>query len=386
MKIIYICEGVPYKSTKSSEYRNKQIIEYLSKDNDLKILVNNSANIEEYKAETGLDVEYIAASSSSSSSSSSSAFFKNLFFPEKKLNLPHFHPLLSKTSLSEAIEKFNPDLIFFTSIGFFEYIKHINIKKIFVVNKVMYMYYQRLAVLHTFLRKRLFKNTAFRIGSYERYAFINVDMILFAHINDMANVNSNMQLLTPSYYLPSYVENFDLKPLIQAPNILFPVNYRSQVGKATYDYFIANIHGKLKNKYPEYKLFVSGRKTKNMYKDEHIEFVDAPTEEILDKTRALLLPYRIRMDMQFFAILAMSRGIPVIGFEKCMDFFAVKRKDDYCIAAKNLTEFNNLFIKNFKNDATLDRVRLNAFDYVKEHYTKAAFEKTMNDCMDRFKG
>ena len=224
MKIVFLCVDVPYKGNKASSYKNKQIIDYLKRDNEVKLVTLNDKYLEEFKAETGIEAEFVKSAIRPVNR------LKRFFMGKNAPILKHFPVPVEKGSVERAVKSFAPDIIFCNSVGFAPYINDIiNVKKICNVNKVLYMYYQRIANQYTFLRKKLYKEEAFRVGKYERNGYVNSDMILFTSINDMANVNSNMQLLTPSLYLPAYIEKCEFLPLTQEPHICIYGNYACMV-------------------------------------------------------------------------------------------------------------------------------------------------------------
>ena len=374
MRIVFLCVDVPWMFSKASHWRHHQIIEALKENHTVKVITLSPKNIDEYKEKYKTDAEYIESNISN---------VKKIDYFRKSLILPHFPKPIKSGSLEEAIREFAPDVIFYTSIGFFPYVRNLNVKKVFSVNKVLYMYYQRLALIENCFNGFFLKKRCYSIGAWERRAFMESDMILFSVINDMANVNSNMQLLTPSYYLPAYVDKVDFCPLCEKKNIIIYGNYNSIAGKIMIKDFLDNIHPAIKKRYPDYKVYMVGLGSQKLTTDENIEVSTLLTEEILKDARALLLPYRVRTDMQFPAIKAMSYGVPIIGFDKTMDFFAVRKKDEYCISAKNRNELITKLLKAFESDPPLEKVRENAFNYVKEHYTKELFKKTLADSLDK---
>ncbi len=374
MNIVFLCVDVPWAFAKASEYRHHQIIEALKENHQVKVIVLNQKNAKEYREKYGTNVEIVNCYMPA---------VRQIDYFRKSLLLPHFPKPVERSSIEDAIRGFAPDIVVYTSIGFFPYVKNINAKKVFSVNKVLYMYYQRLALIENWIKGFFLKKRCYSIGAYERRAFMESDMILFSVINDMGNVNSNMQLLTPSYYLPAYIDKVDFCPLCEKKNIIVYGNYNSIAGKMMIKDFLDNIHPYIKKNYPDYKAYVVGLGSDAINKDENIEVSTILTEDILKDSRALLLPYKVRMDMQFPAIKAMSFGVPIIGYDKTMDFFAVKKKDDYCIPAKSKGELQTKLVKSLDNNAILEKVRENAFNYVKEHYNKELFDKTLADSIDK---
>ena len=376
MKIVFLCVDVPFNFTKASEYRHHQMIEALKENHSVKVIVLNSKNVKEYKEKYGTDAEAVE---------SYIPKIRQIDYFRKSLILPRFPKPHKKGELEDLIRDFAPDIVFYTSVGFYPYVKNISAKKVFSVNKVLYMYYQRLALIENPINGFLLRKRCYSIGAWEKRAFMEADMILFSVINDMANVNSNMQLLTPSYYLPAYIDKVEFCPLCQKKNIIVYGNYKSIAGKLMIKYFLDSIHPLLKKTYQDYKVYIVGNGAKSIEADSNTEVREVLWEDVLKDARALFLPYRVRTDMQYPAIKAMSYGVPIIGYDKTMDFFAVKRKDDYCITAKSPGELQNKFIRAFNNDADLERVREKAFNYVKDHYSKESFDKTLADCIENLK-
>lgn len=376
MKILIFCNSVPFEPIADRTNKLKQLIDALKDKHEISLITFSNENVDEYISQTGYSVKYV--------NPHSSRFNPKNFFTKRSVFIRNY----SKRCQSEvdaAINEFNPECIIYNSISHFQYIKkYERIKKIYNCTQVTYMLLYRIANQSKFLKKYFYAKEGMKLAHIEKKAYINSATVLFSNISDLNNVGSQMQLLIPLYYIPFYVEEYNILPKKDSHNILIGVNCDTVQGNYAYKYFIENVHPYLKERFSDYELYVYGDLKADSYKDNNVHVVHKLNDEFLSKINCLFMPYKFRSDSHLLPIICMSKGIPLVGFTKSMEFINVKIKDDYCINDTNLKNLINKIDNILENKSKLNRITENAYNYSKEHYNKQMFEKNFKDFEDKF--
>lgn len=378
MNILVLCKNVPYVFRKTDDFRLHLILEELKKNHTVKVLCLSKTDIKEYSEKYNTDVVWMKNSINKESA------MKSFLFKGKSFFLSNFYSSSVRNEIVGAVRDFKPDLIVYNNVGFYDFIgRFSNVKRIFSVDNCLYMYYARLSSVYDFIRRKMLLTESKRIMVKEKAAFVYSDAIWFGAFSDMNNVNSQLQLITPGYYLPGYTEEFEYPALKNNHHVLIYGDFRTRVGRLMYKYYIANIHGSMKKKYSDYKVYVAGNLIPNMYSDDNVEFAEELTKEILDDVRIYFSCYKFRTNLFYPEITCAGHGIPICGCDKGIGFVNVKDKKEYCATVFRRRDLKNYFLEVIDNDNVLEKCRKNSYNYVKENFDKEKFEKTIQISLEK---
>lgn len=370
MKILIFCNSVPYEPITDRTNKLNQLVESLKERHEISFISFSNNNVEKYAKETGFQVTYI--------NPYCSRFNPKNFLTEKSIFMRNYSRRCQK-EVDKVVNSFNPDCIIYNSISHFQYInKFENIKKVYNCTQVTYMLLYRIANQNKFLKKYFYNKEGVKLAHIEKKAYVNSDAIIFSNISDMNNVGSQMQLLTPLFYIPFYVDEYNLLPHKEKDNVLIGVNCDTVQGRYAYNYFIDKIHPYFKKTNKNYELYVYGDLKENSYKDSKIHVIHSLNDDLLSNIKCLFMPYKFRSGSHLLPIKCMAKGIPLVGFTKSMEFINVKIKDDYCICDTNLHDIIKKIEKTRENEAKLNKIINNSYNYAKEHYNKHMFEASLN--------
>ncbi|MBQ0106102.1 MAG: hypothetical protein KBT47_08740 [Armatimonadetes bacterium] len=378
MKILCLLDRVPYRERCGGEYWQSQILDYLKEDNEVLLAVTDGENISQYSQEKNIETVLIEKSVAVPDS-------MEKLFP---FNVSEFYEWKYDASLGENINalvlKYSPDVIFYSSSCFFRYIsKFGNIKKIFLCSQIRYMFYYRLGKTVLPGVNLLVNQFARIVEKIEKKACVFSDRILFASNSDMNRINSNLQLFTPSYYIPISMEKKPLKPIPNNHHVVLWGDFASYHGRKAYNLYIKNFHNIFKNLYNDYSLTLSGKPDPRLITDEWTDVSPDLTDELLWDTKLLFFPYNFRLNYDYALIKALSYGVPVGGFYKF--FNDVVGNNRNCIMGKTVGEIRDkLKDVGLKNDI-LDEKRKNLYNLAGNNFTCERFRKTMDVFMEELK-
>lgn len=375
MKILFFCNSVPYEPITDRTNKLKQLVDALKEKHEISFISFSKENIEKYSSQTGFSVKYV--------NPHSSRYNINNFLTPKSVFIRNYSRRCQQ-EIDNIVKEFNPECIIYNSISHFQYInKYENIKKVYNCTQVTYMLLYRIANQNKFLKKYFYNKEGIKLAHIEKKAYVNSDAVLFSNVSDMNNVSSQMQLLTPIFYIPFYVEDFNILPQNDSHNVLIGVNCDTVQGNYAYNYYINHIHHNLKKKFNDYELYIYGDLKQDSYKDNNVHIVHKLDEELLSKIKYMFLPYKFRSDTHLLPIKCMAKGIPLVGFTKSMESINVKIKDDYCINDTNIKNIINKIDNIIEHKSKLNKIIENAYNYSKEHYNKELFNNSMKDFEER---
>lgn len=378
MNILVLCTRVPYTFRKTGDFRLHQTLLCLKEKHNVKVACFDKENLKEYSEKHNIDTEWLKGYKLGEK------IKRNFLFKGQSLILGSYYRMVDTGKLDKIIKEFSPDCIVFKGVGFYDYVKkYESVKKIFSIDDCLYMYYARLSSVYSFIKRKLYTMESQRIMAKEKKAFIRSDAIWFGAYSDMNNVNSQLQLITPGYYLPGYAEEFVFKPLPDNHHIIIYGDFNAKSGILMYSYFIKNIHGALKAKFSDYKVYVVGNINPKMYKDSSILFCSDFTDEILNDARMYLSCYKFRTNQFYPEIVCASHGIPIGGCDKGIGFINVKDKKDYCASVMRRRDLRAHILDVIDNTNALEKRRKNTFEFVKENCNKELFAKNMAVCLEK---
>jgi len=379
MKILILINKIPYPQNSGNNIRNYQMINTLASEHEVRLVCacNKSKCLDELKKDLDIEVDFIKIKHNK-------MFSIYKFLSGASYNLSYNYCRRAKIKFTQIIDEYKPDIIQFNDLYLSQYI-NLNgpYKKVYNCDKVMYMLMKKLEnrAKRSFLYKKFFDVEIDKIFYYESTVIQKCNLTIFSNPKDQSNINSRLQLLKDSLYLPVFIEKSELLPLTDKKNILFIGNFNETASHYLYNYYINNVHKALAEKHPDYKLLVCGHNLENIkYKDDNIKFISNDDMlEVYKNTRMLVLPHTVSHGISVKGVNAMAYGIPVVGTEVAFDWLDVPHKEKYVFIAENIEKLSKKIHSVIDNNDKLNAVRKEALRLVQKKYSFADFKSKLLD-------
>jgi len=303
----------------------------------------------------------------------------------EKAGIEVFHGKWCKNNYQRWIIN-NANKIHFVMLNRPRSIKYFNLFKKYTKAKIIYygmdMYFVRELNKYTLEKNK----AALRASKYykiiELFMYNNSDIILTVSNKEKTDIKALIKKDNVYTFPCFFYKKFKNEEYIfeKRKNLIFVGGQKHPPNEDAVIWFCTKIMPKITNIYPDLKICIVGKYSKNFidnYSSKNVEFKGNISDNELNNlylsSRMAVIPLRYGAGVKGKTIEAFYNGIPIVttayGIEGLYDTNA------FTLLANDTKKFSELIIKFYNNKDMLINIHLKELEYIKEHFS---YENALN--------
>ncbi|MCX7955849.1 MAG: glycosyltransferase family 4 protein [Patescibacteria group bacterium] len=379
MKILMLTPYVPYPPSSGGQVRTYNLLKYLSKNHKI-YLVCLYKNEEEKKYQEKL-----------------SFYCKKIYFckrSEKPFTLKNIlkavlsndpflivrnHSKEAKNILKKLVENEQFDIIHAETFYIMPHLPKINTPIFLLEQTIEYKVYQHFVNSLPFIIKWLFYLDVLKLKKSEIFYWKNANKVGAVSENDAKIIKNHLNFISPIVIPNGAGEDLLVKKLrqknLKKPLILFVGNFSWLQNTEAALYLIKKIYPLIKN-IKNINLIIAGQnalKKLGQIKEKNIKIIDVKPNDkktikkLYQKANLFIAPIFGPGGTRLKILGAMASGIPIISTTTGITGLDIKENKEVLIA-NNPQEFSDKIKKIISDKNFYEKIRINAYNLVKEKY------------------
>ena len=392
MRILYLTEQNLFESNNGTPKKDYSTILALSREHELFVVNYSDKNTDKLKIEEfnkkGIKIEFVDP--------------KNRKYIKKKPNfgimlksknyVPELdHTVEMENAFNRIIKIFSPDIVHVSSFAMTGYVDlaRPNYNIVYDTDTVNYLRFRDYLKKENLITSWSTKDYAVRILNHEAKMILNSKAVFVVSELIRSTTHSRFQNINPIYVVPFGVDinKIDyIPPSFSNKNIIFICNGDFKKTQEILKAYVRDIHLKLLNIYPDYKLLVFNGSNKN-YKGfgniSNIEFLGDINEKasypLIREASGVVIPEHTLNNSYSKIISAFAMGLPVVSKEQIIDSIDVTN-GEHLLTAKDSEDFVIQVSRLFNDKDLVFNITKNARALVEEKYTKDRMAENILNC------
>jgi len=392
MRVLYLTEQNLFEFDNSISKKNYYNILALSKEHELFVVNYSDKNTDKLKVEEfskrGIKIEFVDSKNRRHIKKTPNF---NIMLRSKNYVPELDYTVEMENAFNRIIKTFSPDIVHVTSFAMTGYLdlSRPSYNIVYDTNTVNYLRFRDYLKKENLMANWSTKDYAVRILNHEAKMILNSKAVFVVSELIRSTTHSRFQNINPIYVVPFGVDinKIDyIPPSFSNKNIVFMCNENFKKTQEIFKAYVKNIHLKLLNIYPDYKLLVFNKNNKDYKRFSNIaniEFLgdinDKASYQLIREANGVVIPEHTLNNSYSQIISTFAMGLPVVSKEQIIDSIDAT-SGEHLLTAKDSEDFVIQMSRLFNDKDFVLNITKNARALVEEKYTKDKMSENILNC------